>query len=120
LYAELNFFRWAILVIAFIVSIISVVAICLHAVNLDERPRLAKISSSSYRISSRLGKGELIFTPPALVSIIGFYQAVPIQQLWLLFLWSLIVFIKPIQLCLQIIEDFNIIEGKAQQGEIVG
>lgn len=64
----LNVIRWVAVGYAGIVSIASLVALLLH-----DKDKESPWSGLSFRIASIFGAGELLYTPPAIVSIVGAY-----------------------------------------------
>lgn len=56
-----------------------------------------------YRISDNFGKGEILFTPPTLISVLGFYQNNYGIQLFLLSLWVFFVVVKPVEVFIKTI-----------------
>jgi hypothetical protein len=122
LQSELNTFRWITVAYASFVAIVSIISISLYQVDKIGHPSLARLSASSYRLSEYLGRGQLVFTPLVLISIVGFYQGEPVQQIWLLFFWTILVFVEPVDLILKVLEDirsFGTDKGKSQAvGEI--
>jgi len=99
---ELNIFRWVSFWVSILVAICALISIILFSINLSERPGLSAISKLTYTISDHVGRGQIMFSPLVLISIIGFYQSEIIQQLWLLFLWSILLFLEPFDLLLNI------------------
>lgn len=88
-------FRW----LAVGLSVI-VLASSLGAIFLKEKAEQAPNASLLYRLSDNLGRGEILFTPPALISIAGFYQNDTPSMLLLLCLWVLFVTVKPVELAI--------------------
>jgi hypothetical protein len=117
---ELNIFRWASVGLVSIVAITAVAAMMLQEANPVLKRHYAHFSRLSYRTSDALGKGEIIFTPPALISIIGYYQFAPIQQLWLLFIWTLLITVRPVELAFRLIAQFLNAGKNTLEAEIIG
>lgn len=98
LQAPLNLFRWIAAGLCFVAIVAASTAIVTGDINTPTNPITAIASKISYRLSDTLGRGEVTFTPPALISIVGYYQPQPVEQLWLLFGWVLLVAIRPLEL----------------------
>ncbi len=117
---EIDIFRWISVGLAVIVAITAVTAMVIPRADPAVSPGLAYLSKSSYRMSDALGRGEVMFTPPALISIIGFYQQVPLQQLWLLFTWTFLVSVKPVELVLRLVAMFRQLVQVKDKAEYIG
>lgn len=101
----LNSFRVIALVFAVFVSACAITSIALYQVDSHTRPGLTLLKKLAHKLTDRLGRGALLFTPLALISIVGFYQGSPVQQAWLVAVWSILVFIEPVDLVLRVIQD---------------
>lgn len=117
---DLTIFRWIAVGVAGITAIEAVIAMIFRDVDPVKHPAQNMVSKISYRISDSLGQGEIIFTPPALISIVGYYQGALFQQLWLLFLWVLLVTVRPVELALRLISQIRLINKHAEKIEFVG
>lgn len=118
--AELNVFRWTGFFLAAGVGLLSILAVALHGRPASDSSFKAKVSRLSYSFAVPLGNEAVMYTPPALVSIVGFYQANPTHVLWLSGLWVLIVTIKPVQLLIQMWGVLRQGNGTAEVPELVG
>lgn len=118
--SQLNLFRWLALSVASLTSVVGVVAIFLHRTDRDAGPTHLYFSRVTFRLAERFGQGPIIFTPPVLISILGFYQDTPIQQLWLLFAWSILIFLRPVELVLHLIGDFRVAKSKDLKNKSIG
>lgn len=98
---ELDTFRWVSLGIVVLTAVLSAVAIGLQASSANPTGWRGSASRFTYKLAVPLGNEAVMFTPPALLSIVGFYQQRPSAMLWLAALWVLIVTVKPVQLLLQ-------------------
>lgn len=94
---ELELLRWSAVGLAGVVVTCSVVAIFLF-----ERAPDNPIGKVCYRLGDELGRGAVLLTPPALVSILGFYQQSLPTVLALLALWVFFVVVRPIDLLMRI------------------
>jgi hypothetical protein len=101
----LNSFRVIALAFAVFVSACAITSIALYQVDFHTRPGLTLLKKLAHKLTDRLGRGALLFTPLALISIVGFYQGSPVQQAWLVAVWSILVFIEPVDLVLRVIQD---------------
>ena len=61
-----------------------------------------------------------MFTPPALISIIGYHQASAVDLLWLALIWTVLVCLRPIELALEVVRDLSAAGGDAGQVVRVG
>ncbi len=116
---ELNVFRWIAVSIAAFVGLSAIVAMTFHGIDTENKPNLAALGRTGYLISDVIGRGEVIFTSVALVSIVGFYQNEPLQQLWLLFIWSFLIFLKPVELLLRLRNIFRSM-GDSEMSRSIG
>lgn len=91
-------FRWVSLTFVILTGACSVLSIALQRVSHEDRTWRGKSKTLSYRLAVSFGTGAVIFTPPALISIVGFHQQHPASMMWLAGIWVLIVTIKPVEL----------------------
>jgi hypothetical protein len=117
---EIDLFRWIAVGYAIFVCFTSIIAISLFKTDQLQRPRVALASDISFQLSENLGKGQIVFTPIVLISILGFYQQKPIEQVWLLFVWTILVFVEPVDLVLRIISLISNLNPEKSQSEAVG
>jgi hypothetical protein len=117
---ELSAFRWVAVALAILTSLAAVVAMVLRDSDPVGQPRRWAVSRVSLRLSDSLGRGEVVFTPAALLSIIGYYQAAPAQQLWLLFVWVVLVCLRPVEVALRLVRDVRRLAEAKRDGELVG
>lgn len=89
---ELDILRWAAVLCCFAVAILALAALFLH--DRDQRGASARFM---FRLTGILGKGEVLYTPPALVSIVGAYQHSLPAICWLTILWVLFTVAKPVE-----------------------
>jgi uncharacterized protein len=89
--AELNAVRWLSVAYAGVVVLIALWALFQH----DKSPRAAA-TKLSYRLNGIFGRGELLYTPPAIISILGAYQASLPATGWLILLWMFLVIANPV------------------------
>lgn len=118
--SEIIFFRGFAVILSIMVAIAAVIAMALREVDSIKNPFWGYSSKLSYHISDSFGRGEIIFTPPALISIIGYYQTTPIQQLWLLFVWVFLITVRPIELIFRLVAQVRNISKSSQEAELIG
>ncbi len=116
----LNIFRWIIIGIDIVTSICAITAMGLVDLDPSQHPIKKQTAVLGYRISDTLGKGEIVFTPPALVSILGYYQHAPMQQLWLLFAWVLMVAVRPVELVFRIVRELRLTSRTVNLHAVLG
>lgn len=98
---ELEVFRWTSFFFVLATAASAIVAIALHGIPKSDITQRGKLSRLSYRFAVSLGNGVVLFTPPALISIVGFYQSDPAKLLWLAAVWIFVVTVKPAELVVQ-------------------
>jgi uncharacterized protein len=116
----LDIFRWSFVGVAVATCICAILAIAFADLIASGHPYRRRVADLCYRISDIFGKGELIFTPPALISILGYYQQAAEQQLWLLFGWVLIITIRPVELVFRLIGEIRVVSGDKPDPEVLG
>jgi hypothetical protein len=87
---ELNLFRWASAVYCVFVTFAALLALLLH-----DRNERSPWSGFSFRLAATFGRGELLYTPSAFISIAGAYQGDFSITVFLLALWVLFVIARP-------------------------
>src|SRR6266446_3540387 len=117
---ELDWFRWFALGITSLTSIIGVTAIVLHQRDRNAGRMQSYFSRVTYRLAERFGRGQIVFTPLVLISVLGFYQNNLIQQLWLIFFWSILIFVQPVELVLHIVGDLRKAQLAEQEDRSIG
>jgi uncharacterized protein len=89
---QLNQIRWI-----GVTYCVAVVALSLIALFLHDRDRRSPGSRLTYKLVGIFGRGEVLYTIPAMISIVGAYQASFATMAWLLLLWTLFVVARPIE-----------------------
>jgi uncharacterized protein len=117
---ELSAFRWTSFLVAALVAISAVAAIGLYGANPVEHPRRAALSHLAFRVSDLMGRGSIMFSPLVLISIVGFYQGEPVQQMWLIFAWGVLVFVEPVELAIEIIGEIGELRKPPSETRYVG
>lgn len=107
----INSFRWLSILLNLVILVSSSVLIVRR--NKFEDDTLYNIIL--YKLSINLGKSEIIFTPPVLISIFGFYQDNVINMAVLGLTWIVIITIKPVETVVNIIADI----GKKDNTELM-
>jgi uncharacterized protein len=87
---HLGVVRWVAVAYCVATMIGSVVALFIH-----DRNKRSPIGHFFYRVTDTFGQGELLYTPPALISIIGAYQGSLTTVTWLTILWTMIAIGRP-------------------------
>lgn len=116
----LSVFRWVGVGIASVTSICAIVAMALKDTDPIAQPRRGYASIAAFRLSGALGHGAIVFTPPALISIVGYYQSRPDEQLWLLFAWVFLVAVRPFDLALLAFKQIRSIGLASQVTTTIG
>ena len=89
---ELGQMRWVFVGYSVAVAILAVIALFLHDAN--ERSPLGRFA---FRLTSIFGRGEILFSAPAVISIVGAYQSSFSVMGWLVLFWVLMAVGKPIE-----------------------
>jgi uncharacterized protein len=117
----LNTLRWCAVLIALLTVGLAVAAMAFREANPLTEPRRNLFGRLSYRLSDTLGKGEILFTPPVLLSIVGYYQSSIIQQMWLLLVWVFIAVAKPVELTtIRLIDEVRSAKQARRQSKNIG
>ena len=91
--AELEVVRWTAAAYCAAVSIIALIALFLH-----DRSQREGGSRLIFRLTGIFGRGEILYTPAAVISIVGAYQDNFATIAWLAMLWILFTVARPIEL----------------------
>lgn len=89
----INSFRWVSLAVISVLMVASATAVLLH-----RRPRYEALARVSYNVATCSGGVAIVFTAPALVSILGFHHRALGNMVLLMSTWISIVWIKPLEL----------------------
>jgi uncharacterized protein len=87
---HLEVLRWMAATYCVIIMVSAIFALFAH-----DKNRRSAIGRFFFRTTDTFGQGELLYTPPALISIIGAYFNSPITVAWLTVLWMLIAIGRP-------------------------
>jgi len=112
---ELEFLRWFGVAYSAAVVGLSLSALFLH--DQDPHGRSARLT---YRLVGIFGIGELLYSVPALISIVGAYQADFARMAWLLLLWVTFTTARPIERGLQAWHQWRDEGADAGTGDVVG
>ena len=91
--AELEIIRWTAVVYFAAVSVLAFVALFLH-----DRNQRGSGGRLVFRLTGIFGRGEILYTPAAVISIVGAYQDSFAIIAWLAILWILFTVARPIEL----------------------
>ncbi|MEF2548932.1 DUF87 domain-containing protein [Aurantimonas sp. E1-2-R+4] len=89
---ELEAMRWIFVGFSALIALMSVVALILH--DNDGRSPAGRFA---FRSTSIFGRGEILFSAPAIISIIGAYQASFTVMGWLLLFWTFVTVGRPVE-----------------------
>ncbi|UGX89540.1 hypothetical protein G6321_00001870 (plasmid) [Bradyrhizobium barranii subsp. barranii] len=64
---------------------------------IHDKNKRSPVGRFFFRATDAFGQGELLYTPPALISIIGAYQSSLTTVAWLTMLWTLIAIGRPFE-----------------------
>lgn len=107
---ELEIMRWVFFIFCMCISILSLLALFLH----DSTPQAAW-TRLTFRLTNIFGRGEILYTMPALLSIVGAYQHSIISISWLVITWVMFIVAKPVELSFitrkQWRKDCNIVDS---------
>lgn len=113
----LNVVRWVSVAYCAIVVAFAIAALFIH--HKDGRSPAAQLC---YRLTGIIGKPEVLFTPAALISIVGAYQHSLVMVAWLLILWTVFILARPMELALlayrRWIEDSKNSDDRASVGTV--
>lgn len=90
--SELEIIRWIAVTYCAAVIILSLVSLFLH-----DRDQRAGNGRFAFRLTGIFGRGEILYKPPAIISILGAYQASFTTIAWLVLLWVLLIVTRPVE-----------------------
>lgn len=90
--AELDSIRWISVAFCGMVSAIALISLLLH-----DRNQRKSASQFIFRLTGIFGKGEILYTPAAIISIAGAYQDSFATLAWLTILWIIFTVARPIE-----------------------
>jgi hypothetical protein len=99
---HLEVVRWVAVFYCVVIMVSSVVALFIH----DKKKR-SPIGRFFFRITDTFGQGELLYTPPALISIIGAYHNSLTTVTWLTMLWVMFAIGRPAERILSAWKDWQ-------------
>jgi hypothetical protein len=89
---HLEVMRWTAVVYCLASMAGAMVALFIH-----DKNKRSPVGRFFFRVTDAFGQGELLYTPPALISIIGAYQSSLTTIGWLTMLWTLIAIGRPFE-----------------------
>jgi hypothetical protein len=87
---HLEVVRWVAVFYCAVIMVSSVLALFIH-----DKNKRSPIGRFFFRVTDTFGQGELLYTPPALISIIGAYQGSLTTVTWLTTLWTMVAIGRP-------------------------
>jgi hypothetical protein len=87
---HLEVVRWVAVFYCVVIMVSSVAALFIH-----DKNKRSPIGRFFFRVTDTFGQGELLYTPPALISIIGAYQGSLTTVTWLTILWTMVAIGRP-------------------------
>lgn len=99
-------------------GVAAIIATVLKDANAASSPRQHLLARVAYRASDRLGRSEVAFTFPAVISILGFHSSRPAAVALLLTAWVLIVVVEPLEALMRIRNE--VMDFGSQQANLVG
>lgn len=93
---------WAAILLSLITIIFALISIFKRA-----KGDQSLLATASYQLSSKLGRGDILFTLVILVSALGFYQDKIEYALLIMGFWLLMVVVKPVELAIKVYEILN-------------
>lgn len=100
--AQLEHVRWGTVFFACAVVFSGVTALILH-----DKDQRSPTGHFAFKLTSVFGRGEILFSAPAIVSIIAYYQSSFEKMSWLILYWILIVVGKPIERLLSAVRQLS-------------
>ena len=112
---ELNAFRWIFVGYGIVLIVIALFALFLH-----DRTQQSRVGRLAFRLTGTFGRAELLYTPPALLSILGSYQSSYPSIAWLLILWTTFVVACPIERIINFRRQWQAKTGARKAFQAVG
>lgn len=112
--------RWTGFGAASLATAAACLAIGLRNVDRIGSPRTALAERVAYRTATTLGRGAVMFTPPALISAVGFHQTNLSDLLWITVLWLVLVALQPVELVLEFVKDVGRLRVSGREAQQVG
>jgi uncharacterized protein len=112
---HLEILRWVSVVYCLIVLASSVYALLIH--DADKRSPTGRLF---FRLTGTFGQGELLYTPPALMSIVGAYQTSLPAIAGLTILWTMITIGRPAERVIAALKQWRAEKTRASTTHTVG
>lgn len=116
----LEIFRWSAVGVSALTCVCAILAMVLGDVTPELHSGKRRMAIIGYQVSNLLGQGEIVFSPPALVSIFGFYQQTPEQQIWLSFGWMLLITLRPVQVVFRLAKEIMALSVAESRRQALG
>lgn len=111
----LEIIRWVAILYCATITLLAVAALFLH----DDDPRSA-LGAFAFRLTGNFGKGEILYTPPALISVIGAYQQSLSTVAWLTVFWVLLIVVRPVERVLSALRQLKSDQTSLERDPSVG
>jgi len=108
--SQLDILRWIAVAYSVGVVVLSLAALFMH-----DRAPAYRGSKLAYRLVGTFGPGEILYTVPALISIVGAYQDNFATMAWLLVLWIVFVVARPVEQVVRAFRQWSV-AGSANLG----
>lgn len=112
---QLNHLRWGTVFFACAVVFFATVSLVLYDGN--ER---SPVGHFAFKITGIFGRGEILFSAPAVVGIVAFYQSSLEIMSWLILYWILVVIGKPVEKTFSAFRQISDELSEANKQPIVG
>lgn len=112
---ELNYIRWISLGYCVVVTLTALCALFFH-----DRDQKSSRGHLFFHLSGIFGKGAFLYTPPALISILGTYQSDISTVGWLINFWVLLAVFPSVQGCFTAWKQFSFEKTPTNEHPIVG
>lgn len=99
---QLERVRWGAVFFGCAVVFLAVVALVLH-----DKDSRSPVGHFAFRLTGVFGRGEILFSSPAIVGVIAHYQISFEKMSWLILYWILIVVGKPVERLFTAVRQFN-------------
>jgi hypothetical protein len=99
---SLDVLRWCSVAYCVFVVLLSLLAVWFYEANRD-----SLATRISFKITEILGQGEILYTPGALISIVGGYHESPIWLGWLTILWTGFIIAPPVELFARLLTEWR-------------
>lgn len=112
---HLEVVRWVAVFYCAVIMVSSVLALFIH-----DKNKRSPIGRFFFRVTDTFGQGELLYTPPALISIIGAYQGSLTTVTWLTTLWTMVAIGRPAERVLSAWKHWQAEEARVFSSPTIG